>query len=284
MPDPVPELPEVETVRRGLAGHLPGLSLDEVELRRPDLRFPIPVKAVEGLEGLTCREVARRSKYLLLHFEGQTDRDAHTAISHLGMSGRIFLEDTSKGRPDWELHEHWRMHFGRWTARYVDPRRFGMLDVAATQHLERHRLLRSLGPEPLEDDFHGGYLFDITRSRRQGIKVTLMDAKIVVGVGNIYASESCFRAGVRPRRAAGRVTRNECHTLAESIRDVLREAIAAGGTTLRDYTGIDRDAGYFAQKLFVYGREGEPCRHCGSEITKVVTTGRATFYCPTCQR
>ncbi|MBK8975437.1 MAG: bifunctional DNA-formamidopyrimidine glycosylase/DNA-(apurinic or apyrimidinic site) lyase [Planctomycetes bacterium] len=280
----MPELPEIETVRRGVAQHLPGHRVERVALRRPDLRWRIPAAAVRDLVGRTCTGAERRSKYLLLPFDGA--REPY-ALVHLGMSGRLFVDllRPRGSEPDWQPHEHWRMRFaGGRLLRYVDPRRFGALDVVPSAMLASHPLLAALGPEPLGDDFDGAWLFARSRGRRVATKVFVMDAAHVVGVGNIYASESCFRAGIRPGRAAGRLTRAQCDALAGSIRAVLRDAIAAGGTTLRDYIGVDQDAGYFQRELAVYGRAGEPCPRCNTPIRGRVLGGRSTFYCPSCQR
>lgn len=276
----MPELPEVETVRRGLARLLPGSRFDAIELRRGDLRWPIPIAAVHGLRGRTLVDVGRRSKYLLLRFDGP---EAPVAIVHLGMSGRLFVS-AANPPPPFERHEHWRIAFGDRCLRYVDARRFGSLDVVAQDALPGHRLLAALGPEPLEPGFDGAQLFARSRRRKVATKAFLMDSHNVVGVGNIYACEACFRAGVRPRRAIGALRRADCERLAAAVCGVLQDAIAQGGTTLRDYIGVDRETGWFQQSLQVYGREGEPCRACGAAIKRVVSGGRSTFYCARCQR
>ncbi|MHC5064905.1 MAG: bifunctional DNA-formamidopyrimidine glycosylase/DNA-(apurinic or apyrimidinic site) lyase [Planctomycetota bacterium] len=278
----MPELPEVETLRRGVENHITGRRLQRVELRRKDLRWPIPVARVRKLATRRCQLIERRAKYLLFHFDGDTPQ---VAMVHLGMSGRLFVDRTSKddGEPDWIEHEHWRMHFDGRLMRFIDARRFGMLDVTRESRLSEHPRLIGLGPEPLEPDFDGEYLFQISRRRKISIKTLIMNASMVVGVGNIYASEACFRAGLRPRRAAGSMTRKHCQDLVACIREVLSEAIESGGTTIRDYRGVAQEAGYFARELRVYGREGEPCRTCASPIRRVVETGRSSFYCPTCQ-
>ena len=282
----MPELPEVETVRRGAARYLCGRRLDEVELRRPDLRWPIPVAGVRALRGRRCSAVARRSKYLLLHFDGPGEP---VALVHLGMSGRLFV-DASDGDavaevapPPWQRHEHWRMRFGDRLLRYVDARRFGMLYVTAGRELDQHWLLSPLGPEPLESGFTCDYLRQRTRGRRVATKSFLMDQKNVVGVGNIYASEACFGAGIRPGKAARRLTGRECERLVGAVREVLSEAIEAGGTTVKDYVGVDQRAGYFQRELRVYGRFGEPCTVCGASIKRTVVAQRSTYYCPFCQ-
>ena len=278
----MPELPEVETVRRGLARCITGARLDAVDFARDDLRRPMPVDAVTTLCGRRCVAVERRSKYLLLRFDGAREP---VVLVHLGMSGRVFV-DALHGRtlPSWRAHEHWRMRFGKLLVRYVDPRRFGTLDLVDASDLASHPLLDALGPEPLGGEFTPEHLFARTRGRKVATKVLLMDAHVVVGVGNIYASESCFRAGVRPSRPAGRLTRAECERLVVAIRSVLKRSIAAGGTSLRDYVGVAEDAGSFQRELAVYDRAGEPCRVCRTPIRRAVLGQRATYWCPRCQR
>ncbi len=284
----MPELPEVETVRRGLQAHLPGRTLDEVEFTRSDLRWPIPVQEITALVGRKLATCRRRSKYLLLDFAPKArDKGAQpaTVLAHLGMSGRMFV-NVMKARakpPEWQLHEHWRFRLGTRLVRYVDPRRFGILDLIEGPDPEAHRLLERLGPEPLTDAFDGAVLFAKSRKRKVQTKAFIMDAHTVVGVGNIYASEACFRAGIRPRRAAGRLSRVECDNLASTIREVLQEAIEQGGTTLRDYVGVDSETGYFQRELMVYGREGEPCVRCETPVRRTIDNGRSTFWCAGCQ-
>jgi formamidopyrimidine-DNA glycosylase len=279
----MPELPEVETVRRGAEPHLQGRRLLHVHLRRNDLRWPIPVAAVQALVGRTCTAVTRRSKYLLLHLDGD---GAPVAIVHLGMSGRLFIDTVQKGAaaPEWRLHEHWRMDFGDRLVRLVDPRRFGALDVASGAKLGVHKLLANLGQEPLENGFDGAFLHRISRGRTTSVKSLLMDGRLLVGVGNIYASEACFRAYVRPRRRAGSLKLAECAALASAIQDVLRAAIDAGGTSFRDYVGVHEDQGFFARELQVYEREGEPCRRCGAKVRRTTDGARSTYWCAGCQR
>jgi formamidopyrimidine-DNA glycosylase len=301
----VPELPEVETVRRGLAACLPGTRAFRIELARTDLRWPIPVHAVRRLAERTCTAVERRAKYLLLHFDRDTGAKRpvptsapSTALVHLGMSGRLFVDHLEEGErlEGWREHEHWRMHFRmldadsspdltrRLVMRYVDPRRFGSFDVCPTAELATHPRLVALGPEPLDATaFDGTYLYRVSRGRRIPVRQLLMDAHIVVGVGNIYASEACFRAGVRPGKAAGRLTRAACAALAQAVRETLADAITAGGTTLRDYVGVDESTGWFQLQLYVYGREGEPCRRCGTPIRRTVSNARSSFWCRVCQ-
>ena len=279
----MPELPEVETVRRGAEPLLLRHRLRGVELRRTDLRWPIPVAAVRDLVGRRCAAIERRSKYLLLRFDG---RGAPAAIVHLGMSGRLLVERTprSGARPEWRRHEHWRMDFGDRLVRFVDPRRFGMLDACAGATLPTHWLLRDLGQEPLAAAFDGAFLHAVSRGMTASVKAMLMDGRRIVGVGNIYASESCWRARVRPRRAAGSLLRRECAALARAVKDVLAAAIAVGGTSFRDYVGVAEDAGWFARELAVYERAGEACRRCGGRVRRTVDQGRSTYWCAGCQR
>lgn len=275
----MPELPEVETVRTGLAQRLPGRTLRAVALRRRDLRWPIPVRRVRDLEGRRVEAVQRRSKYLQVFFSGPGEP---VALIHLGMSGRLFLEAAAPA-PAWRTHEHWRMDFGDCLLRYVDARRFGALDVTAAARLERHKLIAALGPEPLDEGFDGDALHRRTRRRRVATKTYLMNAREVVGIGNIYASEACFRAGIRPGRGIHRTTRAECHRLVAAVREVLAAAIEQGGTTLRDYADVDERSGWFQLSLSVYGRAGQPCPTCRTPVKRTVQAGRATYYCPRCQ-
>jgi formamidopyrimidine-DNA glycosylase len=279
----VPELPEVETVRRGAEPHLVGRRVRGVELRRDDLRWPIPVDAVHGLIGRTCITVSRRSKYLLAHFDGP---GTPVLLVHLGMTGRMFVDVVAPRAtpPEWRKHEHWRIDLGDRLLRFVDPRRFGALDVASGDRLDEHPLLCKLGPEPFDERFCADYLHAATRGRKVATKVLLMDAHLVVGVGNIYASEACWRAGVRPRRRAGSLSRAECAALVAAIREVLQAAIDAGGTSFRDYVGVAEDAGFFARQLAVYEREGQTCTRCGGVVRRTVDGGRSTYWCAGCQR
>lgn len=278
----MPELPEVETIRAGAEPHLVGRRLSAVVLRRPDLRWPIPAAAVADLRGRSCTSVQRRSKYLMLHFDGPGQP---VALIHLGMTGRVIIEPIGPRapRPDYRLHEHWRMDFGDRLVRFVDARRFGALGVGNTNELGTHPMLRGLGQEPLEPGFHGTFLHRVSRHRKLSVKALLMDARILVGVGNIYASEACWRARVRPRRAAGSLSHRECDALARSVVNVLRRAITAGGTSFRDYVGVAEDAGFFAQKLAVYDRAGKACRRCDALVRRTTDGGRSTYWCAGCQ-
>jgi len=269
----MPELPEVETSRRGIEPHIINSRVSRVIVRNRSLRWPVAKTVDRNLVGRTIYSVTRRAKYLLIN------TDSGSAILHLGMSGSVYIvdRDTPAG-----VHDHVDIDFdsGK-TLRFRDPRRFGSLHWSASPL--QHRLLRSLGPEPLEDEFDGRYLRERSRGRRVSIKQFIMNAQIVVGVGNIYASEALFLAGINPRRAAGRVSLRRYELLAAAIRDVLTSAIRAGGTTLRDFYGGDGEAGYFQQQLQAYGREDEPCRRCDTPITAIVQGQRSTFYCKRCQ-
>ena len=270
----MPELPEVETTRRGIAPHLVGHRVLRLDVHEPRLRWPVP-DSVRALENATVASVSRRAKYLLVEVP------AGRAIVHLGMSGSLRL--VTDGEPR-RKHDHVEMTLSSGgVLRFHDPRRFGcLLWQAADEPI--HPLLAKLGPEPLSDDFDGDTLFAATRRRNVAIKVLIMNAAVVVGVGNIYASEALFAAGVRPTRAARRVTRAECHRISDAVKAVLARSIEMGGTTLRDFVDSDGEPGYFAQSLAVYGRGGEPCHACGTPIRQKALGQRSTFWCPTCQR
>ncbi len=278
----MPELPEVETVRRHLQVSLPTRRIAEVELMREDLRYPIPVDAVHALVGATFTAVRRRAKYLLcdLTVAGQPDR---VMLVHLGMSGRLFIDPHAP--TEWRKHEHWRMRLtpDLWL-RYVDPRRFGALDVLEKSEEVTHPLLGTLGPEPLDAAFTAQHLMAVCKGRQQALKIVLMDQKHVVGIGNIYASESLWRARVHPLRPAQTLKLREAKALVAASRAVLQEAIVAGGSTLKDFVGGDEAPGYFQQRLDVYGRGDAPCHACGGLVEQVVLGGRATYFCGVCQR
>ena len=270
----MPELPEVETTRRGLAPHLVGRTVVALDVRQPRLRWPLPRELLESLPGQKILDIERRAKYLLVHTK------PGSALLHLGMSGslRVLPAATPIGAHD---HVDWRLDSGH-VLRYTDPRRFG--SQLWQPRGETHELLAGLGPEPLSDAFDGDLLWHFSRGRKAAVKVFLMDQAIVVGVGNIYASEALFAAGIHPKRAAGSVSR-ECYArLATEVKRILAHAIARGGTTLRDFISPDGLPGYFEQELFVYGRAGEPCKVCGTTIRAVTLGQRSTFYCPRCQR
>jgi len=270
----MPELPEVETTRRGIESHIVGQRIDGVLLRRPDLRWPIPDHLANTLPGQRILSVRRRAKYLLI------DTEPGAMLIHLGMSGSLRVLQSP---PKPGLHDHYDVMFaGERLLRYNDPRRFGCLLWQARG--ETHPLLHHLGPEPLDGEFDGDYLFRKSRGRSAPIKAFLMDQAVVVGVGNIYVAEALFEAGIRPTRAAGKVGRAAFHDVAVAIRRILGYAIERGGTTLRDFLKPDGEPGYFEQELNVYGRDGEPCRICASAVKSIVQSNRSSFYCPKCQR
>jgi len=270
----MPELPEVETTRRGLAPHIEGRIVTAATLRRHDLRWPISPEISEVLPGQRIDAVRRRAKYLLL------DTVAGSALLHLGMSGnlRVVPADTPVRAHD---HVDLALDSGR-LLRFNDPRRFGCLLWQAPG--EVHELLAGLGPEPLSDDFDGDYLFAVSRGRSAPVKTFLMDQRVVVGVGNIYVAEALFAAGVSPLRAAGKVSRDRYVQLAQAIRRILGHAITRGGTTLRDFISPDGAPGYFEQELSAYGRGGEPCPRCGRRLKQAAIGQRTTVWCSHCQR
>jgi formamidopyrimidine-DNA glycosylase len=271
----LPELPEVETTRRGIRRALRGRRIAAFELRNHKLRWPVDRKLAQLLPGRHVRDVRRRAKYLLI------DLDGGTLIAHLGMSGSLRVVPCETA---WLKHDHYeiRLDKGR-CLRFNDPRRFGSLHWVTGDPLA-HPLLAGLGPEPLGKDFDGAYLAGRAKGRKVAVKQFLMDQRIVVGVGNIYASEALFRAGIHPRRAAGKVSPERYARLAAAVQAVLGEAIKQGGTTLRDYVNADGTPGYFRQKLYVYERDGQPCRKCGTPIRKLAQGQRSTYVCPSCQK
>ncbi|MEX0824403.1 MAG: bifunctional DNA-formamidopyrimidine glycosylase/DNA-(apurinic or apyrimidinic site) lyase [Woeseia sp.] len=270
----MPELPEVETSRRGIAPWIVGQVVERVIVRDRRLRWPVPGDFERNLAGQPVRVLTRRAKYLLF------GTDAGTVLLHLGMSGsvRIIDPDEPPGKHD---HFDFAMSNGK-SLRFRDPRRFGSLLWIGQG--ETHPLLASLGPEPLDEGFNGDYLWRRARGRRVSIKQFLMNGQVVVGVGNIYASEALFVAGIHPARQAQRVSAKRMELLAQSVKDVLQRAIDAGGTTLRDFYGGTGEPGYFRQQLGVYGRDGRPCRRCKKPVRAIVQGQRSTFYCVNCQR
>ena len=271
----MPELPEVETTRRGVAPHVEGQKVTAVRIYDRRLRWPVPRDLSRRLVGRTVDRVERRSKYLLFRF------GADTLIVHMGMSGSLRALTAPRPR---RAHDHVELEFANGVVlRYRDPRRFGAM-LWSPRASAQHPLLAALGVEPFAAEFTGDYLYRATRRRRAAIKLALMDSHLVAGVGNIYASESLFRAGIRPGRAARRVSRAQLSRLVEAVRDTLTDAIAKGGSTLRDYVDSRGEPGYFQLDYYAYGREGEPCRVCGATIRAVRLGGRATFFCPHCQR
>lgn len=272
----MPELPEVETTRLGISPHLLGKQIKEVIIRRHDLRQPVSPELAE-LAGRTFVSVKRRSKYLLL----ETDEN-EAVMMHLGMSGSLRVVPEAE---EWRKHDHIGITLpGELQLRYHDPRRFGLVLVVPISGIPTHPLLENLGPEPLEENFTGAHLYGTLRNKSIALKTAIMDAKVVVGVGNIYASESLFRAGIHPKLPAGKLTKPKAERLVKSIKEVLAESITQGGTTLRDFLKSDGEPGYFKQRLFVYGRKGEPCRVCKTPVSHKVLGQRATFWCKVCQK
>lgn len=269
----MPELPEVEITRRGIESHLKGRTITGVEVRESRLRWPIPPE-VSALKGCRIVSVTRRAKYILV------DCGRGSLILHLGMSGslRIVQKGTAAAK-----HDHFDLTLGTRTLRLRDPRRFGAV-LWTVEDPGTHRLLAGLGVEPLSPQFNAKLLHSLTRGHRVAIKLFLMDAKRIVGVGNIYANESLFRAGIHPRTKAGRLSPDRCSRLVVEVKKTLEEAIRAGGSSLRDFVQSDGSSGYAQQNYRVYGRTGEPCRKCATPIKRVVMGQRATFFCPSCQK
>ena len=287
----MPELPEVETVRGGLAPVLEGHRLARVEARRPDLRFPLPANFVQLLTGATIEKLERRAKYLL----ARLDRE-DTLVMHLGMSGRFEIARAEGTERPGEFHyapdpdpKHAHIVFeteagARVT--YYDPRRFGYMSLVNTATLHLHPWFAGLGPEPLSEDFDAARLKAAFKDRKQGPKTLLLDQRIVAGLGNIYVCEALHRARISPFKPAGKVAASRLPPLVAAIKQILLEAIAAGGSTLRDFAQTDGALGYFQHRFRVYDREGQPCpnERCGGVIGRRVQAGRSTFYCPTCQK
>ncbi|MEO6078441.1 MAG: bifunctional DNA-formamidopyrimidine glycosylase/DNA-(apurinic or apyrimidinic site) lyase [Steroidobacteraceae bacterium] len=271
----MPELPEVETTARGIAPHVTGRWIRRLAVHDRRLRWPVAANLPRWAKDQQVTAVRRRAKYIVL------DLERGWLLMHLGMSGSMRVLPDSTAR---EKHDHYDVELDSgWTLRFNDPRRFGSLhhgrgDVAL------HPLLKFLAPEPLDPTFDADYLHRVTRKRRVAIKLAIMNSQLVVGVGNIYASEALFRAGIRPGRAAQSLTHAECAALAVAIKAVLAQAIEHGGTTLRDYVGAGGEPGYFKQELFVYERAGEPCRQCGVLVRHRNQGQRSTYFCATCQR
>lgn len=270
----MPELPEVETTRRGIVASVSGRVIERIVVREPRLRWRVPRELPVAAAGQRVRDLRRRAKYLLF------DLEHGTMILHLGMSGSLRLIPYAAAPL---LHDHVDIVLDSGIClRFNDPRRFGSL-LWTTDDPLSHPLLKSLAPEPLSEQFDGAYLAQAAKGRRVAIKQLLMNSQLVVGVGNIYASEALFRAGIRPRRLAGRIKRVEFEALANSVKAVLHDAIRAGGTTLRDYVNPEGMPGYFRQQLYVYERGGEPCRLCRTPIRHFVQGQRSTYFCPQCQ-
>ncbi len=269
----MPELPEVEVTCRGIAPQLAGRRISGVAVREPRLRWPVP-QAVRKLAGRTLRAIRRRGKYLLFDCG-----DGHLIV-HLGMSGSLRV--LPAGTPP-QKHDHFDLELGDRLLRLRDPRRFGAV-LWTVEDVDAHPLLAHLGVEPLSPGFAPARLYALSRGIRMPIKQFLMDGRRVVGVGNIYASESLFRAGIHPLTPARRLSRAQCTALARAVKDTLRSAIRAGGSSLRDFVGADGVAGEFQLRTWVYDRAGLPCRRCATPIRRLVQGARATYFCPTCQK
>jgi formamidopyrimidine-DNA glycosylase len=283
----MPELPEVETVRRGLEPVLTGRRIARAEVRRPDLRWPLPERMAERLTGARVARLRRRSKYILADLD-----TGETLLVHLGMSGRVLVEgaDTAAfhhARATPQAHDHVVLHMeGGATVTYNDARRFGAMDLMATGTEDAHRLLAGIGPEPLGNAFDEPYLVARLKGRNTPIKAALLDQKLVAGLGNIYVCEVLHRTGISPVRKAGRIGPARAASLVPAIRAVLREAIEAGGSSLRDYRQADGELGYFQHAFRVYDRAGAPCPRpgCGGTVRRIVQSGRSSFYCAACQK
>jgi len=272
----MPELPEVETILRGVAPHIIQQHIVSVEVRDPRLRWPVDVEKIHAwLTGQSILSAHRRSKYMLFKIEN----GSHLVI-HLGMSGRLGMFE-----PEMEIekHTHVIFHFQHFQLRFRDPRRFGFVEIIEPDGLPDYPRLQHLGVEPLTDDFSRDYLFRFTQKSTKPIKNLIMDARVVVGVGNIYANESLFASGIHPSTPAQLLDKDSVHHLVQNIKMILQAAVNKGGTTLNDYRNAGGEPGYFQLDLKVYGRADEPCLTCGTAIEKVVLAGRSSFYCPRCQ-
>ena len=283
----MPELPEVETVRRGLAPVMEGVVITRADVNREGLRWPFPDRMAERLTGQRVERLRRRSKYVLADLSS-----GETLLIHLGMSGRMLISGDPLGQfvhahPAAQKHDHVVFHMENGARiTFNDPRRFGAMDLMETATAADHKLLAVLGPEPLSNDFHDSVLVDAFKGRNTPVKSALLDQRIVAGLGNIYVCETLFRAKISPARKAGQIAAPRIAALAPIIRKVLEEAIEAGGSSLRDFRQADGELGYFQHSFDVYGREGEPCNaeSCSGTITRIVQSGRSSFYCPLCQR
>ena len=284
----MPELPEVETVRLGLIDVFEGAVLTKVDQNRKNLRIPFPENFVKRLTGQRISHLGRRAKYLLVHFES-----GDCLIVHLGMSGRMVVEGRSDGPSPQGSSKHDHVIFHTDNGKRVifnDPRRFGLMDLGQSAQLHEHRFFRDMGPEPLGNEFNEIYLRQVLKKRKTPIKSALLDQRVVSGLGNIYVCEALYRAGISPKRLANRVSGTRSDRLVPIIRQVIQEAIAAGGSSLKDYVNTDGDLGYFQHAFRVYDREGEYCTgkgyktDCPGQIVRIVQANRSSFYCPKCQR
>ncbi len=283
----MPELPEVETVRRGLAPAMEGAVIARARVNRPDLRWPFPDRMAERLKGQRVLGLRRRSKYILADLQS-----GETLLIHLGMSGRMLVSGDPLGQfvhdhPASQRHDHVVLDMDNGARiTFNDPRRFGAMDLLDTATADQHKLLAALGPEPLGNAFDEHYLVQAFSGRNTPVKSALLDQHVVAGLGNIYVCEALFRAGIHPKRKAGQITPRRVAALVPVIRNVLTEAIDAGGSSLKDFRQADGELGYFQHSFRVYGQEGQPCTtsNCDAVINRIVQSGRSTFYCPSCQR
>lgn len=283
----MPELPEVETVRRGLLPAMEGAVIARAQVNRPDLRWPFPDRMAERLTGQRVLGLRRRSKYILADLSS-----GETLLIHLGMSGRMLVSGDPLGQfvhdhPAAQKHDHVVLDMDNGArVTFNDPRRFGAMDLLQTATADQHKLLAAIGPEPLGNDFNEPYLVEAFKNRMTPVKSALLDQHIVAGLGNIYVCEALFRAGIHPKRKAGQIAAPRVASLVPIIRQVLSEAIEAGGSSLKDFRQADGELGYFQHNFRVYGQEGNPCTTpgCASSIHRIVQSGRSSFYCPTCQR
>ena len=268
----MPELPEVETTRQAIIDCCVGKTVSLVNVKRFDLRWEVPKQLASLMLNKQCMALNRRGKYLVFIFPDGA------LIVHLGMSGSLRIVSD---KTPWRKHDHLELGFDKYRLRYHDPRRFGC--VLWADDWENHELIRTMGVEPLSDEFSGSVLYQLARGKKCPIKSLIMNGKVVTGVGNIYACEALFKAGICPQKHAGKITKRMCDNLADAIKSVMSFAIKVGGTTLRDFVSGASSPGYFQTKLDVYGREGKECRKCQQKIKNIKMTGRSTFYCPTCQ-
>lgn len=274
----MPELPEVETVCRGLQANIVGRHIDELILRRAKIRIPVPEDLPERVQGAQIIKVERRAKYILIHLD-----TGYSIIGHLGMSGRMMVFSKLPQTPEKHDHIYMLLNDGQAVV-FNDPRRFGLFTGCATASVSTHPLLAALGPEPLGEAFTADYLYSQLQKRKQAVKPVLMDQKLVVGVGNIYAAEALYQTGIHPERPAMKISRKEASALVVEIQAVLHAAIASGGSTLRDYVNSAGASGYFQHSFAVYNRENQPCLVCAAPITRMTQAGRSTFWCDKCQK
>ena len=283
----MPELPEVETIMRGISPFLEGATIKKIKLNRADLRWPFPENFANRIKEAKVLNLKRRSKYILVHLS-----TGETLLIHLGMSGKILVSDTKISNYFYESlkvsnHDHVIFEFSDGTiVTYNDPRRFGSMDLAKTDNLNNHKFLEKLGPEPLGNNFNSDYLKTELSKRESPIKNVLLNQSVVAGLGNIYVCEALFMSGISPKKRASKISKIKCEELVRNIRAVLMSAIEAGGSSLKDFTDIQGNSGYFQFEFYVYGRENEYCKtiNCERKIKRISQSGRSSFYCPSCQR